>query len=103
MPVWLQIVVAIVGAVGTICGILGITAYIQERSKHKAQRKNKEEDDEEAKKLEEQKKLEQIKHDAYVDELKQIIGSAILPLSSKLDNIEQDLGLVKNGLQKDSL
>lgn len=101
MPVWLQIIIAVVGAVGTICGILGISAYVQERQKHKAQRKNKSEDDEEARKVEEQKELEKIRHDAYIEELKSVIGEAVSPLSCKLDAIEDDLCLVKNGLQKD--
>ncbi len=101
MPVWLQIVIAIVGAIGTICGILGITTYISERQKHKAQKKNQSEDEEAAKKLAEQKKLEQMKHDAYVEELKQVIGEAVAPVINKLNAVEEDLCLVKGGLQKD--
>ena len=101
MPVWLQIVIAVVGAVGTICGILGITAYIQERQKHKAQKKNQSEDDAEAKALAEQKKLEQMRHEEYKAELRAIICEVMAPVNEKLTSIENDLGLVKGGLQKD--
>ena len=99
MPIWLQIVVAVVGAIGTICGILGITAYISERQKHRASKKNQAEDEAEAKKLEEQRKLEEMRHQEYVTELKTIIGDALLPVANKLTDIENDLGLVKRGVQ----
>jgi len=99
MPVWLQILVAIFGLVGTIFGIFGVSAYISERAKHRASKKNKAEDDAEAKKLEEQKKLEQMKHEEYKSELKSIIGEAVLPIASKLELIEQELIKVKRGVQ----
>lgn len=101
MPVWLQIVVTVVGAIGTICGILGITAYISERQKHRASKKNKAEDEADTKRLEEQRKLEEMKHLECVTEIKTIITEALVPVAQKLTDIENDLGLVKNGLQKD--
>ena len=74
MPVWLQIVIAVAGLIGTLFGVFGITVYIQERLRHKAQKKNQSEDDEEAKKAEdwlkdkcEEEAFEEYKK--YVDEV----------------------------------
>ncbi len=90
MPIWLQIVIAVFGLVSTIFGIFGISAYITERAKHRASKKNQEEDE-----------VEEMKREAYVAELKNIIGEALIPINKKLDSIDNDLGLVKSGLQKD--
>ena len=99
MPVWLQIIIAIFGLIGTILGIFGISAYISERMKHKATRKNKREDEEEAKRLEEQRKLNEMKHSEYISELKTIIGNALEPIAKELTDIKSDLSLVKGGVQ----
>ena len=58
----LSIIVTVLGAVGTIFGIGGISAYFQERSKHKAVRKNQKEDAE-------MKEIEDFKHDKCMNEL----------------------------------
>lgn len=101
MPTWLQIVIAVFGLISTLFGIFGISAYISERAKHKAKKQNDAEDEAEKKKIEEQKKLEQMKHDEYVEELKEVINAAVAPVISKLNDVEEDLSLVKGGLQKD--
>ena len=103
MPAWLTILIAVFGLVGTIFGIFGVSAYINERMKHKAAKKNQAEDEAEQKKKEEEKRAEEMKHQEYVTELKTIIGTAIAealsPVNEKLTNIEDDLGKVKRGVQ----
>lgn len=99
MPVWLQIIIAIVGALGTICGILGISSYVSERQKHKAQKKNEDEDRAEQQRIQDEEKLEKMRHDEYINELREIIRSEISPIAEDLDKIQEDLQLVKRGVQ----
>ncbi len=99
MPVWLSIIIAVVTAIIGIFGGVGLSAYLQKRMSHKAERKNKREDEAELRKLEEQKRLEQMKHEEYKSELKSIIGEAVLPIANKLELIEQELIKVKKGVQ----
>lgn len=96
---WYEIIVLVLGIAGSIFGIFGISAYINERMKHKADKVNKKEDEAEAKKLEEQRKLEEMKHQEYISELKMVIGEALLPITSELNEIKEDLGKVKKGVQ----
>lgn len=96
---WYEVLVLVLGIVGSIFGIFGIGAYINERAKHKASRKNKKEDEKEAKKIEEQKRLEQMKHEEYKAELTSIIRTEFAPIASKLEFIEQELAKVKRGVQ----
>jgi len=105
MPVWLQIVIAVFGLIGTLFGIVGFTAYWNERMKHKAQKKNKEEDEAEAKvKAEEEAKvkaLEELKHQSYLKELRSIIReeneASVAPLRNRLENLENQLDVVAAG------
>lgn len=99
MPDWLAIMIAVLGAISTAFGLVGVSAYINERVKHRASKKNQQEDSEEAKKLEEQKKLEAMKHEEYKAELKTIIAEALAPLNAELIEIKTDLGYVKKGVQ----
>lgn len=99
MPIWLQIVIAVFGLVGTVLGILGVSAYVNERAKHRAQKKNKEEDEAEQQRLEEQKKLEKMKHEEYITELTSIIKAEFAPITQDLLDIKDDLKLVKRGVQ----
>jgi len=92
---WYNVLSLVVG----ILGLLGIGAYFGERMKHRANKKNKKEDDEEQKKLEEKKRLEEMKHEEYKKELRAIICEAVLPISNKLEFIEQELIKVKRGVQ----
>ena len=96
---WYEILVLVLGIIGSIFGIFGVSAYINERAKHRASKKNKKEDDAEAKKLEEQKKLEQMKHEEYKAELTAIINTAIAPALSDLESIKKDLITLKTGVQ----
>ena len=105
MPLWLQIIIAVFGLVGTILGIFGISAYINERMKHKASKKNKEEDTLEAKKLAEEeekvKALEEIRHQKYMADLRAIIKEeneqSIAPIKAELATIGNKLNLVADG------
>lgn len=98
MPEWLTIAIAVFGLIGTIFGILGFSSYISERMKHKADKKNKQED-----KAEEE--AESMMHESYVAELKGIIDSslttALAPITSDLNLMKSDVCLMKDGLQKD--
>lgn len=96
---WYEILVLVLGIVGSAFGIFGISAYINERMKHKASKKNKKEDDREAQKLEEQKRLEKMRHEEYKAELTQIIGGALQPIVKDLELIKSDIALVKRGVQ----
>lgn len=88
MPQWLEIIIGIIGLIGTILGILGITTYINARIKHKAEKKNQEND-----------KLETLKYNEHIRELKEIISLEISPIKIDLKEIKDDLMLVKKGTQ----
>lgn len=85
---WLEIVIAVIGLLGSIMGILGITTYISKRAEHKADKKNKEED-----------KIELLKYNGYKEELKTIINEALVPVKEDLVEVKADLTLVKKGTQ----
>lgn len=99
VPTWLTIIIAVFGLIGTIFGVFGISTWINERVKHKAQKQNKKEDEAEEKKLEEQRKLEEMRHEEYKAELKLIINNAIAPMIRDLESIKDDVILVKTGVQ----
>lgn len=99
MPVWLSIIIAVVGAIIGIFGGVGLSAYLQKRMSHKAEKKNQKEDEAEAEKLAKEKKLEAMKHEEYKAELKLIINDAIAPIIRDLESIKTDLALVKTGVQ----
>lgn len=84
MPVWLQIVIGIVGLLGTILGILGVSAYINERAKHRATRVNLEEDERERqlKELENQRKLANIR---------EVFKEEVAPIKKELKEIRNQL------------
>lgn len=76
MPTWLTILFSVIGAVGTVFGFLGIGAYMQERGKKKAQRRNAEEDE-----------AEILKQQEYERRLRIIIQEENKPLSDKIDSL----------------
>lgn len=93
MPTWLQIIVGIVGLIGTILGILGITNYHGERMKHKAQKKN-EQEDEIAKQLELTKRNEYI-----VETMKALDEKFIEPLNDNLQHFAEKLDSIDEKLE----
>ena len=88
MPLWLTIIIAVAGAIVGLFGGVGISAYLQKRMSHKAEVKNKKEDEAAAKKAEEIKKMEDLKHQAYLNELRAIIReeneASVAPLRGRL-------------------
>ena len=88
MPIWVDILSAIIGAIGTIFGILGITSYLQTRLKYKAEKMNQKEEDQEA-----------LKQESYLNQLKTIINSEVSPIVSSLEEIKEDVILLKKGIQ----
>ena len=94
MPLWLQIVIAVFGLVGTILGILGITTYIGERMKHKAQRKNQKED-------KEINEIENLRHQHYLNELRTIIKEenqiSVAPIIEDVSRIQSQIKILADG------
>lgn len=88
LPIWLEIVIAVIGLLGSIMGILGITTYVSKRMERKAEKKNEEED-----------KIELLKYNGYKEELKTIINEALVPVKEDLVEVKADLALVKKGTQ----
>lgn len=86
MPVWLQIISVIAGIVGTLLGIFGISAYINERMKHKATRKNQEEDE-----------IAELKHQKHLEELRAIIREENKDIKDDISSIKDNLALNTKG------
>jgi len=78
-------------------GIFGFSAYINERMKHKAAKKNKKEDKAEQEQEEKEKKLEEMQHEAYKKELREIVNELVQPLNVKLDNLNTVVVKISNG------
>lgn len=77
MPIWLSIIFAVIGAIGTILGIFGFTAYMGERAKKKAQRRNEDEDH-----------IKQLRKQEYENLLRNIIREENKPINDKLVQME---------------
>ena len=90
MPIWLQIIIAIFGLIGTIFGIFGFSAYISERMKHKATRRNMMEDAQE-------EELEQMRQEQYLKSLRMVIQEEIAPLKADMEDIKTNLALNTKG------
>ena len=86
MPVWLQIVSVIAGIVGTLLGIFGISAYINERMKHKATRKNQEEDE-----------IAELKHQKHLEELRAVIREENASIKDDISSIKDNLAVNTKG------
>lgn len=86
----MTIVIAVIGAVNTLLAILGIGAYVTERQKHRAQRKNKLEDDRKS-------EMETLQHTKYLNELRDIIHDEIIPLSASIEEVKHNLALNTTG------
>ena len=97
MPIWLQILVAVVGALGTIFGAIGVTAYFAERAKHKAQKKNDAEDKKEAEEAEKQQKLEELEQNEIMNNLAEALADILLPKFKDL--MAKELAPIKAGIQ----
>lgn len=90
MPVWLTIVIAVATALVGVAGGVGITAYMSERMKHKAARKN----------LKEDREQEEIEIARQAQNLKQItsaVEAVVAPLIRDTAEIKDNLALNTKG------
>lgn len=94
MPKWLTIVIAVFGLIGTLLGIIGFTAYWNERMKHKAQKKNIKED-------KEAQEIEDLKHQKYLNELRNIIKEenelSVAPIRGDVSKIKSQISILADG------
>jgi hypothetical protein len=90
MPEWLSIVSFIIGLCGSILGIFGFTAYINERMKHKAAKRNQAEDAAE-------QELENMRQEQYLNSLRTVIKEENEPLLRDIAEIKQNLSLNTKG------
>lgn len=92
MPEWLTVTSVAVGILVSVCGLCGISIYVNERVKHKAARKNNKED-------KEQKMIEDSKSSYYGKMIVDAVGKKIEPIEKELLDIKEDLNKVKAGVQ----
>lgn len=88
MPDWLTIVIAVTGLVGTVLGVLGISGYLGERAKHKAERRNRQEDQTEA-------ELQAAADQRLKDNIRGVFQEEVVPITVKLDNITSEIEEIK--------
>jgi len=93
---WLEITIAIVGLLGTVLGVLGISGYLGERAKHKAELKNRQEDKEVEDKQEvADQRLKNTVRDVFKEE--------VHPINIKLDNITKEIEAIKSDLADNTI
>lgn len=90
IPLWLQIVIAVFGLIGTVFGICGLTAYINERMKHKASRLNQLEDAR-------AEEIEQMRQEHYLNSLRSIIREENASIKADISEIKSNLALNTKG------
>lgn len=92
MPEWLQIIAAAISAIASLFGLCGISIYINERVKHRASKKNEQED-------KEQEAIEQAKDEHYKQIFIQAISEKIDPIENELAEVIDDIKKLKVGVQ----
>ena len=92
MPEWLQIIVAVISIITGLFGLCGISIYINERVKHRASKKNEQED-------KDQEAIEQAKDEHYKQILIQAIREKLDPLETELSEVRDDIKKLKAGVQ----
>ena len=92
MPEWLQITGSVVALISSIFGIMGLSVYINERTKHKALRKNKQEDDA-------TEAAEKAREERYKDIVVTAITKEIAPITQELSDVKNDITKIKKGVQ----
>ena len=90
MPEWVQVASIIIGSIGTLLGIFGVSAYISERMKHKATKRNQEEDAREA-------EIAELKHQKHLQELRAVIREETAPIKDDIAMIKDNLALNTKG------
>lgn len=91
MPDWLTIVIAVVGLLGTVLGVLGVSGYIGERAKHKAEVRNKQEDRTAA-------ELQEVAEQRLHATIRSAFKEEIAPVNKKLDDISTEIDHIKHDL-----
>lgn len=91
MPDWLTIVIAVTGLIGTVLGVLGISGYLGERARHKAEVKNRKEDQTE-------EELQSAADKRLKDSIRGVFQEENKPINDKLDNITTDIVEIKEDL-----
>lgn len=92
MPEWLQITATAISIIASLFGLCGISIYINERVKHRASKKNEQED-------KEQEAIEQAKNEHYKQIIVQAISEKIDPLETELSEVRDDIKKLKAGVQ----
>lgn len=90
MPVWVQVLSVVAGIIGTLLGIFGVSAYINERMKHKATRRNQAEDAREA-------EIAELMHQKHLNELRAVIREENADIKSDIAMIKDNLALNTKG------
>lgn len=83
-------ILGIIGGVGTVCGIFGISAYIGERAKHKAKTDLQKEEEE---RLAEEK----AEREKSLLEIREIFKEEIKPINDKITALDEKLTTVEDG------
>ena len=91
MPDWLTIVIAVTGLIGTILGVLGISGYLGERARHKAEVRNRQEDQTEA-------ELQAAADQRLRDNIRGVFQEETAPITVKLDTITSEITEIKEDL-----
>ena len=91
MPDWLTIIIAVVGLLGTVLGVLGISGYLGERAKHKAEVKNKKEDRTAA-------ELQAAAEQRLNIAIRKAFKEEVIPINEKLDAISSEIEGIKQDL-----
>lgn len=86
----ISIVSGILAIIGTIFGIIGLKTYIEIRMKHKAEKKNKQEDELEASK-------QRANNEALMKLINDALDSRFKPVEAQLTNITCNLSLNTEG------
>lgn len=86
MPVWVQVMNIVLGIIGTLFGIFGISAYINERMKHKASKKNKQDDE-----------IQELIHQKHLEELRAVIREENKGIKDDIATIKDNLALNTKG------
>lgn len=92
MPEWLQTTAAAISIITGLFGLCGISIYINERVKHRASKKNEQED-------KEQEAVEQAKNEYYKQILIETISEKIDPIENELSDVRDDIKKLKAGVQ----
>ena len=92
MPEWLQTTAAAISIITGLFGLCGISIYVNERVKHRASKKNEQED-------KEQEAIEQAKNEYYKQILIETISEKIDPIENELSEVRNDIKKLKAGVQ----